>query len=222
MKEQVLDKGFVELMSSTLDGDLLAVNAARCSFDREHKNLEDKDYKLIDFLAREKHTLPFRHIQVTFRMHLPIFVLRQLGKHQVGFSWSEVSRRYITSEPSFYVPEVIRERPEGNIKQGSGKDFSDDLNSELRVKYINSCEESVKQYNSMITAGVAPEIARGVLPQSMYTTVVVTGSLLGWHHMVTMRTSQHTQFETVQYAKAINSILSSMYYSWSSLRKHIS
>jgi len=91
MKLQVLDKGFVELMSHTPEGDLLVVNAARCSFDKENKEFdEDKDKRLINYLARERHDLPFRHPVATLRLHMPIFVARQMGKHQVGFSWSEV------------------------------------------------------------------------------------------------------------------------------------
>ena len=93
----VLDYGSVELLNYTKDGDLLVVNAARCSFDKEHEEFDyEKDSRLIKYLAREKHVLPFRHPVATLRLHCPIYVLRQLGKHQVGFSWSEVSRRYVT------------------------------------------------------------------------------------------------------------------------------
>jgi len=95
-KINVLDYGSVELLNHTREGDLLVVNAARCSFDKEHIDFDyEKDTKLINYLAREKHLLPFRHPVATLRINCPIFVLRQLGKHQVGFSWSEVSRRYV-------------------------------------------------------------------------------------------------------------------------------
>lgn len=110
----------VELMCHS-GSDLLVVNAARCSFGKEseweyvpHEEiadcevqvLSDKDKKLINYLAREKHVLPFRHPQITLRIKVPIFLARQLGKHQVGMSWSEESRRYVTTEPEFFWPQV--------------------------------------------------------------------------------------------------------------------
>src|SRR5690606_34775594 len=97
--------------------DLLVVNAARCSFGKEVEELLVMDERLINFLAREHHLLPFRHPQVTLRCKAPIFLARQLGKHQVGFSWSEESRRYITTGPELQVPE-LRAKAE-NVKQGS-------------------------------------------------------------------------------------------------------
>ena len=103
--KNILDKGSVELMSHTCKGDLLVVNAARCSFNKNHAIFDHKtDTKLINYLAEHGHILPFRHPVCTLRIVAPLFVLRQLGKHQVGFSWSEVSRRYIDSDPDFYYP----------------------------------------------------------------------------------------------------------------------
>jgi len=101
--------------------DLLVVNAARCSFGKEVEELLVMDERLINFLAREHHLLPFRHPQITLRCKAPIFLARQLGKHQVGFSWSEESRRYITNEPEFYWPDKWRKAAE-NVKQGSSNE----------------------------------------------------------------------------------------------------
>ena len=102
MEVEVSNHGSIELMSNTCNGDLLVVNAARCSFDKQHEIYDEKkDTKLINYLAEHGHVLPFRHPVASLRITCPIFVLRQLGKHQVGFSWSEVSRRYITGEPAF-------------------------------------------------------------------------------------------------------------------------
>lgn len=202
--------GFVECMTATADGDLLVVNAARCSFDKQHHDFDEKkDTRLINYLAREKHFLPFRHPQLTVRMYLPLFVLRQLAKHQVGFSWSEVSRRYITNEPEFWYPEEVRTRPE-NIKQGSisgGWETKPEKLEESLNLFSESKEAGLRIYNCLLERGVAPEQARMVLPQSMYTTVVVTGSLLGWAHLVRLRTEEHTQKETQEYAKLINELL---------------
>ena len=212
--ENILDKGRIDLLNHTVDGDLLVVNAARCSFDKEKENFDSSDEKLLHYLAREKHVLPFRHPSATLRIYAPIFVFRQLGKHQVGFSWSEVSRRYISTEPEFWLPEKIRKKA-SNIKQGSS-------NETILDSWIDTFEDQNRSclinYNRLLDAGAAPEQARAILPQSMYTTCVVTGTLLGWHHMFKLRTEEHTQRETQKYAEAVGKIMSSYFpKSWEAL-----
>ena len=218
----VLDKGFVELISHTPEADLLIINAARASFDKEHEEFDKaSDEKLINYLAKHRHVLPFRHPHITLRIYAPIFVLRQLGKHQVGFSWSEVSRRYIDGAIDFYTPQQFRKRPEKGIKQGSGEVFHEENNQDILDLYETSCRESVAKYNNMLSQGVAPEMARMVLPQSMYTTTVTTGSLLGWNHMFKQRTDSHTQLETREYAEAIGAIIKFIApYGWDALCVH--
>jgi thymidylate synthase (FAD) len=210
----------VDLINHTENGDLLVVNAARCSFDKEHKEFDiEKDTRLINYLAREKHVLPFRHPHATLRISCPIFVHRQLGKHQVGFSWSEVSRRYITSEPEFFEPFQYR-KSAANVKQGSSKELHEDSGSyrkDMQAHVISS----IALYDKMIEDGVCPEQARMVLPQNMYTTSVVTASLLGWHHLYKLRTEEHTQEETREYAQRIGSILSECFpVSWTALNSN--
>lgn len=216
-------EGSVSLMSATDEGDLLVINAARCSFDKEHEMFEnDTDLRLINYLAREEHLLPFRHPHVTLRMELPIYILRQLGKHQVGFSWSEVSRRYITSPPKFHRPDYRKAAP--NVKQGSLDEPIDPMDAVSAAMSANQAEFSaIKAYNELLKIGVAPEQSRTILPQSMFTTVVVTGSLLGWHHLYTQRTDSHTQMETQNYARVIGDILMQCFpVSWSALCEHSS
>ena len=152
----------------------------------------------------------------TLRLHMPIFVARQMGKHQVGFSWSEVSRRYITGEPDFHEPPIWREKAD-NVKQGSTDIMHPkSVNMSARNKFVNS--NALAVYNDMLTAGVAPEQARMVLPQSMYTTTVTTGTLLGWNHMWKLRTEKHTQLEAQKYARAIGKIMESLFpVSWEAL-----
>lgn len=211
----------IDVLNYTNNGDLLVVNAARCSFDKEHSEFdEEKDTKLINYLAREQHVLPFRHPSATLRITCPIFVLRQLGKHQVGFSWSEVSRRYITGEPEFWTPEEIRSRPD-NIKQGSvSKDWGW-TEEVLWDQFDEANKQGVKTYNELLDRGVAPEQARAVLPQSMYTTCVVTGTLLGWYHLWKLRTEAHTQIETQEYAEEIGRQMESLFpVSWRALCEH--
>ena len=208
--------GFIESMTHTENGDLLVVNAARCSFDKEHEEFDPEgDTRLINYLAREGHVLPFRHPSATFRLYLPIFVLRQLGKHQVGFSWSEVSRRYISSEPEFWVPKEVRMKAD-NVKQGSSKDTLPGGWADTFDIQNKSC---VYNYNRLLRAGAAPEQARALLPQSMYTTCVVTGSLLGWYHLYRLRTEQHTQLETQEYAFILGEFMKDLFpRSWGALK----
>ena len=222
MEVEVSNHGSIELMSNTCNGDLLVVNAARCSFDKQHEIYDEKkDTRLINYLAKHKHVLPFRHPVASLRITCPIFVLRQLGKHQVGFSWSEVSRRYITGEPAFWMPKDIRTRPE-NIKQGSVEgDFSWGYQARTTAEIKEYQEEALGFYNKLLADGVAPEQARTVLPQSMYTTCVTTGTLLGWHHLYKLRTEEHTQVETQEYAHAIGKIMGDLFTaSWKALCEH--
>ena len=222
MKIKCLDHGSIEVMSATFDGDLLVVNAARCSFDKQHEAFDGTlDRKLIRYLAKHDHVLPFRHPVATLRIDSPIFVLRQLGKHQVGFSWSEVSRRYITTEPKFHHPKEWRLSAE-NIKQGSSDEI---LSSNDSLRAISNVEDtymfSHATYKKMLEDGVCPEQARMVLPQSMYTTTVTTGSLLGWFHMYKLRTEAHTQKETQEYARAIGEVMTELFpISWEALCEH--
>ena len=216
-----MQKTKIDLLNYTENGDLLVVNAARCSFDKEHTEFdEEKDTKLINYLAREKHVLPFRHPSATLRITCPIFVLRQLGKHQVGFSWSEVSRRYITGEPEFWTPDDIRSRPD-NIKQGSVHKDWGWTEEVLFEEFAEANEIALDTYNALLERGVAPEQARAVLPQSMYTTCVVTGTLLGWNHLWKLRTEEHTQLETQRYAVAIGDVMENIFpVSWRALCDH--
>ena len=214
--------GRVEIITYTKKGDLLVVNAARCSFDKEHDELDESDKKLINYLAREKHLLPFRHPQVTLRMNIPIYILRQLSKHQIGFSWSEVSRRYIKTEARFHIPSF--RKAADNVKQGSSKEEfgpMDMFDAQRRVHVSDVA--AIDSYNCLLEMGAAPEQARVVLPQSMFTTVVVTGSLLGWHHMYTQRTEEHAQSETQEYARAIGGMMQYCFpMSWEALCEHSS
>ena len=108
----------VELIDK-MGSDLSVVNAARVSFAKIKDKFEDKDEKLIKYLAVHGHWSPFAHASLSFRIKAPVFVARQLVKHQVGLSWNEVSRRYVDDKPHFYVPFMWRKRPDKNIKQGS-------------------------------------------------------------------------------------------------------
>lgn len=218
--------------------DLLVVNAARTSFAKESKEFDAKDAKLINFLAREKHVLPFRHPQITLRCKAPIFLARQLGKHQVGLSWSEESRRYIDSEPEFFWPDKWRKRAE-NVKQGSSDEefkgyvyheYTDrDVPHEFQHGVDQGAEDvaqgvvehCVNAYKAMLYAGIAPEQARMILPQNMYVNWVWTGSLLSFFEMYKLRSEGHAQREAQDFAQLVKDIVSKLYpISWQALEEH--
>ena len=207
-------------MSATFDGDLLVVNAARCSFDKQHMAFDGTlDKKLIKYLAKHDHVLPFRHPVCTLRIQAPLFVMRQLGKHQVGFSWSEVSRRYIITYPQFHRPKEWRKNAD-NVKQGSSEEVLDP-SIDVEEGYDTAQRHAYDTYEDMLDAGVCPEQARMVLPQSMFTTTVTTGSLLGWFHMYKLRTEGHTQKESQEYAEAIGKVMAKLFpISWEALCEH--
>ena len=169
--------------------DLSVVNAARVSFAKESDELSDKDEKLIKYLAKHNHWSPFGHASLQFRIKAPIFVARQLVKHQVGLVWNEVSRRYVDYEPEFYIPDVWRKKPEGSIKQGS---------SEETVEYdiAGTIEYTKQTYKNLLREGIAPEMARMVLPQNMYTEWYWSGTLYAFARVCELRCKDDSQRET--------------------------
>jgi thymidylate synthase (FAD) len=191
----------VELVDS-MGSDLTVVNAARVSFNKHHKEMTSGDVKLIRYLAKHGHWTPFGHPQLQFRISAPIFVARQLVKHQVGLVWNEVSRRYVDSTPSFYITDKWRSKAD-NKKQGSGDDlvpldgWDYDLIQKGHVAAVNA-------YSHLLKKGIAPEQARMVLPQSMYTEWYWTGSLFAFARVCKLRMSPDAQEETRSIAEWIS------------------
>jgi thymidylate synthase (FAD) len=199
-----------------MGSDLSTVNAARVSFANESEELDARDQKLIKYLADHRHMTPFRHNQVQVRCRAPIFLARQLGKHQAGLSWSEVSRRYVDSDPEFYVPEVWRSRPDGSVKQGSGEEHPQ---SAIVAKMVErTTTQCLLDYNAMIDNGVAPELARMILPQSMLTTWVWTGNLLAFAHVYRERIDNHAQLEAQMFAHQLDAVIRPLFpVTWAAL-----
>ena len=207
--------------------DRTVVDAARVSFDKASQLGEEvADTKLINYLAKHGHWTPFSHPQITMRYTVPIFVARQEFKHIVGFTRNEVSRRYVDDTPEFYVPDVWRSRPEGSVKQGSGGPFTEMLYTEDEDGFTNSVYEEyediihsvLQTYKQMIEKGVAPEQARMVLPQSMYTSYYVTGSLAAFARFVKQRSDPHAQVEIQDLAKMVDEKIRPLFpVSWQSL-----
>ena len=234
-----------------MGSDLSVVNAARVSFGKQSEwerteelvevevdgglllwpddilRLSDKDTKLIHYLAKHGHYSPFGHCFASFHIKAPIFVARQLVKHEY-LRMNEISRRYVDSEPEFYVPDVWRGRSKDK-KQGS--DGVVDL--EYFVMYENGgiigpwylgeemrehWSRSLEQYNLLLEVGVAPEMARMVLPQSMYTEWYWSGSMDAFANMCNLRLKEDTQYETRLVAQQIDKVMGELYpVSWKAL-----
>ena len=190
--------------------DLSVVNAARVSFAKESEwdrpdlyenQLKDSDIKLIQYLAKHNHWSPFAHTSLQFHIKAPIFVARQLVKHQVGLVWNEVSRRYVDDEPEFYIPQVWRKRPDKSIKQGSS-DETTEYDISGSIEFVN------QTYKNLLREGVAPEMARMVLPQNLYTEWYWSGTLYAFSRVCNLRCAKDTQSETREIANGIRDIYS--------------
>jgi len=188
--------------------DLSVVNAARVSFGKHKDLMDNSDAKLIHYLAKHNHKSPFNHAFATFHVKAPIFVARQLQKHEY-MPWNEVSRRYVDSEPEFYEPVVWRGRSEDK-KQGSYGIV--DLKTKPTHQY------ALQTYHNLLADGVAPEQARMVLPQSMYTEWYWSGSLYAFAKMCSLRLKEDTQLETQVIAKQISLEMETLFpVSWRAL-----
>ena len=224
----------------TLGTDLTVVNAARVSFAKESclevvgyeeevdldsrsissipiLKLKNGDEKLINFLAEHNHWSPFAHPQLQFRIKAPIFVARQLGKHQVGLVWNEISRRYVDNEPEFYFPDKWRKK-NPDKKQGSMEDEFVDLNFAENCTVKSVVLNCLHLYTVMLEQGVCAEQARMVLPQNMYTEWYWTGSLYAFARVCGLRLKKDTQAETRLIAEQIDQLASSKFpVSWKAL-----
>ena len=224
--------------------DLTVVNAARVSFDKESEwesqevevpvdchpttvsmqRLAKRDEKLIGYLAKHGHWTPFSHCFVTLRETVPIFVARQRFKHMVGFSYNEVSRRYVDSEPTFFTPASWRRKAD-NKKQGSSDETVDlagysgsGVFEDLDHQFKSMMALAQNTYEELLAAGVCPEQARMVLPQSMYTSYYVSGSLAAWARMYKQRMDPHAQKEIQDLAQMVGDVVAPLFpVSWKTL-----
>lgn len=196
--------------------DLRAVNAARTSFNKtssldKEGELREKDKRLISFLCREEHYAPFEHLVATFHLKVPIFIARQIHRHRT-FSYSEISRRYVDYEPEFFWPEKWRKKAE-NVKQGSSNEEVEDEDWAYGLPSAigDFGNQAVWLYNDMLDSGVAPELARMILPQNMYTEFYMTGNLRNWTHFLKLRLDSHAQEEVRAIAAPIRDKLRELF-----------
>lgn len=215
----------IELVDS-MGSDLSVVNAARVSFAKESEwdyntgfaAMKDADAKLISYLAKNGHWSPFAHTAVSFRWKAPIFVARQLVKHQVGLTWNEVSRRYVKDEPELWWPEKWRKSAE-NVKQGSSDEEYDEFDESL-TSSIHFAHRLVDHYTDLTESGLCPEQARMFLPLNTYTEWIWTGSLYAWARVYKQRTDPHAQKETRDLVQKLDPILSDLFpHSWKALKE---
>lgn len=211
MKNNVLDKGFIEVIDS-LGDDLTVVNSARVSFGKRKEVYDKSDERLVRYLAKYKHFSPFRHLQVQFHIKAPEFVMRQWYKHVVGIettsnssakdhAWNEISGRYVPVE-DYYEPSVWRKQSDDNKQASEG--VLDDLQQRRMDDAYNDLMRKVRMtYDKMVKAGMAKEQARIILPLNQYTEVYWTASFQAIMNFIELRNEKTSQIEIQEYAKVM-------------------
>ena len=210
------------VLTDSMGSDAGIVNAARVSFGRHINAMSEGDERLIKYLAKHNHWSPFAHAFLQFRIKAPIFVARQLAKHQAGLVINEISRRYVDHEPEFYEVDKWRGRPTDK-KQGSSEDEIEWVSRSRRTGALQLGVENIalKNYNIMLKAGVAPEQARMILPQSMMTEWIWSGSLYSFARVCNLRCSPDAQYETRLVADIIDEKTAILFpVSWIALRSN--
>lgn len=207
----------VKLIDS-MGSDNSVVNAARVSFHKEASNFtEEQNIRLIQYLCKHGHWSPLAHAFLSFRIKSPIFVARQLVKHQVGLAWNEVSRRYVDEEPEFWFPNPStgwRKKAE-NVKQGSSADVAFQGNP---IYFLT--QRCLQCYNELLAEDIAPEVARICLPLNTMTEWIWSGSLMAFARVCKLRLDPHAQAETREVAKMINDqVPKELEHSWTALLK---
>lgn len=212
---RVLDKGFVKLVDF-IGGDIRAVISARVSFNMESKG-EERDKKLIEYLLEHEHFTPFEHCVFQFHIKCPIFVARQWMRHRWG-SYNEISARYTEVKDEFYIPEKFRIQ---DLKNKQGSLESDKLNhKEITDLYLKAIETSYDIYKQLLRNGVAREMARMVLPVSLYTQFYWTVNARSLLNFLKLRLDEHAQYEIREYAKIIAEIFrEKMPWTWEAFNK---
>ena len=205
----------VELIDR-MGSDASVVNAARVSFGKRIKEMSEGDTKLIRYLAKHNHWSPFGHASLQFRIKAPVFVARQLVKHQIGLTWNEISRRYVDTEPEFYEVDKWRGKPVDK-KQGSSGEFDQQRLCDMAQSRVE--DTALDAYQQLIQWGVAPEQARMILPQSMITEWYWSGTLYAFARICNLRCAEDAQYETRIVANLINDECEKLFpISWIELR----
>lgn len=203
-----------------MGSDKSVVNAARVSFAKDTSlhlgGLDERDQKLIQYLAKHKHWTPFAHTAATFKVTAPVSIRTQCFKHKVGLVENEISRRYVSTTPEVFTPDRWRGRPDKSIKQGSGKDIP--MQTEAHWEYQQAIGAALMAYDRLLDMGVAPEQARFVLPQGMLTSWYWTGSLPAYARFYNERTHGNAQAEIKRLAEVLGGLVELLFpASWRAL-----
>ena len=213
-----LTKDWVVNYVDHMGSDLSVVNSARVSFGKRVERLSNRDIDLIRYLGKHNHWTPFAHTSITLRFTAPVFVARQFVKHQIGFVWNEVSRRYVDDSPNIWRPEEWRARPDGSVKQGSGGVLPENAQKECDYLSERAFTTCLWAYHKLLQQGVAPEQARIVLPIAHMTQWIWTGSLMAWARFYKLRADPHAQQECHIYANHVAEIMETLFpYSWDAI-----
>lgn len=218
---RVVDDGKITLTDNMGD-DLSVANAARVSFGKRKEKIDEKDVKLITYLAKHKHMSPFRHVVFSFTLEgVSEVVCRQLYKHQVGCAytsgefreaattWNEISGRYVELEPSFHVPKHFRCQHKSNKQASMENEFVDNEKEALKL-YLESVEQSYASYKNLIKLGVCKEQARMVMPLCFKNSLIWTASLEAVVHFVKLRDHDGAQLEIRNLARAVKELIESI------------
>lgn len=208
---KVLDKGHVYL-EQHMGSDLSVANAARVSFAKKREVMDESDEGLVRFLCRNRHGTPFEHNSMTFVVKAPIFVFREWHRHRIA-SINEMSARYTPMPREWYVPD----RDQIRVQKGKPGDYyferlDDDQEAQNWVRQIEMAQaSSYVQYEMMVNAGVAKEVARTVLPVGMYSEMYWTVNLRALMNFLSLRNHKHAQYEIRKYAEAIEEIVTEIF-----------
>ena len=181
-------------------------NAARVSFGKMKTTFDEKDEMLLKFLIENKHLTPLEHVKFQFSVHCPLFVRGQWHRHRAGWSYNEISRRYTEVDMEFYIPKVFRTQSDDN-KQASVEGSMIEANNEAYNAYNEIVGKCIETYNKLLEMGVCKEQARGILPQTMFTTFWATVDLRNLLHFIELRDDEHAQKEIREYARAMKELI---------------
>ena len=174
--------------------DEMIANVARVSYAKESSNYtKEQNSKLLKYLWSHKHVSPFRHPQVQFRIKCPIYVERQLFKHQVGISVNSISGRYVDFSDTYTRISEWRKQSKDSKQGSEGEIVEQDKAKKIEQEVIDFCK---KAYEDLIGLKVSKEQARTVLPLNLNTEFIWTGSLLAFIHLCNLRLKKDAQQET--------------------------
>ena len=197
---------------SHFGSDEMVCDAARVSHAKLAANYTaEQNARLIRYMAKNGHDSPFFHPHIQFRITAPIFVARQMFRHNVGISRNEQSMRYVDEPLGYYIPSEWRSRPDKSVKQGSGDPLDVRVQYRIEQTYSNLLQTAEKAYEAVLEWGAAPEQARMLLPQSMLTQWIETGSIAAYSRICRLRLDNHTQAETRELAKQISNTIEPLF-----------